>query len=49
MKNLKHLARRIRTIDLRIANFLLLNYSPPLYQLSYRELLQVLVEIIIYL
>ena len=32
-----HLARRIWTTDLRISDSLFSNYSPPLYQLSYRE------------
>ena len=32
-----HLARRIWTTDLRISDSLFANYSPPLYQLSYRE------------
>ena len=51
MKNYKKndLARRIRTIGLRISKLWFFYYSPPLYQLSYREFLQQLTLINTYL
>ena len=39
-----YLARRIWTTDLRISAFELTHYSPPLYQLSYREFFNFVLE-----